>query len=299
MSLAHIYVGEKPVSAANPVPVAGSLEVDMSGVEIPPPVGGATEDKQDDEIALLGGGLPAALTVGGNLKVSIEEGGGGDGLTDTQLRASAVPVSVSGVATADKQDALAALVGEVQASPTSNTLLDRLKAIYTALTSALPAGTNTVGAFRGSSNLLDVVLTLDTNVYASGDVLAATQAVASAVPTNGGHALLHSLVVNDKDDQGQAMDLVFLRTDVSIGTENAAVSIADADASEILGIVSIAAGDFLDLGGCRVATVPSIGLVLEADAASSSIFIAAISRGTGTYSATGVTVKIGLAQQDY
>jgi hypothetical protein len=45
--------------------------------------------------------------------------------------------------------------------------------------------------------------------------------------------------------------------------------------------------------------VPSIGLVLEADAASSSIFIAAISRGTGTYSASGVTVKIGLAQQDY
>jgi hypothetical protein len=164
---------------------------------------------------------------------------------------------------------------------------------------ALAAGTSTIGAARGSSNLLDVVLTLDTNVYASGDVLAATQAVASAVPSNGGHALLHSLVVNDKDDQGQAMDLVFLRTDVSIGTENAAVSIADADAGEILGIVSIASSDFLDLGGCRVATVPSIGLVLEADAASSSIFIAAISRGTGTYSASGVTVKIGLAQQDY
>jgi hypothetical protein len=163
----------------------------------------------------------------------------------------------------------------------------------------IPAGTNTIGATRGSSNLLDVVLTLDTNAYASGDVLAATQEVVSAVPSNGGHALLHSLVVNDKDDQGMAMDLVFLRTNVSIGTENAAVSIADADAGEILGIVSIAAADFLDLGGCRVATVPSIGLVLEADAASSSIFIAAISRGTGTYSASGATVKIGLAQQDY
>lgn len=81
------------VDADGKVRVVGSLEVDMSGVEIPAPVGGATEAKQDDEIALLGARLPAALTATGNLKVSIEEGGGGDGLTDTQLRATAVAVS--------------------------------------------------------------------------------------------------------------------------------------------------------------------------------------------------------------
>lgn len=68
--------------------------------------------------------VPVAIISGGG-----EGGGSTDGLTDAQLRASAVPVSVSGVATAAKQDTLAALVGEVQATPTSNTLLSRLKAI--------------------------------------------------------------------------------------------------------------------------------------------------------------------------
>jgi hypothetical protein len=68
--------------------------LDATGLEIPPPVGGATEAKQDDAIALLGGGLPAALTASGNIKVSIEESTGG-GLTDTELRASAVPVSLA------------------------------------------------------------------------------------------------------------------------------------------------------------------------------------------------------------
>lgn len=36
-----------------------------------PPVGGATEAKQDDQIDLLGGGLPAALTAGGGVKTGL------------------------------------------------------------------------------------------------------------------------------------------------------------------------------------------------------------------------------------
>lgn len=120
------------VDADGKVQVVGSLEVDMSGVEIPPPVGGATEAKQDDEIALLGARLPAALTATGNLKVSIEEGGGGDGLTDTQLRATAVPVSgpltdtelrAAPVPTKTSGASATATISRVSGSATSVTLL--------------------------------------------------------------------------------------------------------------------------------------------------------------------------------
>lgn len=62
-----------------------------------PPVGGATEAKQDDQIDLLGGGLPAALTGSGNLKVAIVESTGG-GLTDDELRAADVKVTLDGEA---------------------------------------------------------------------------------------------------------------------------------------------------------------------------------------------------------
>src|SRR4051812_15077088 len=58
--------------------------------------------------------------------------------------ASGVPNS--GTGTVSTIDALMALVGEVQASPTALTLLDRLKTIATAVAAATPAGTNLIGA---------------------------------------------------------------------------------------------------------------------------------------------------------
>lgn len=117
------------------------------------PAGAATAAKQDAALAELqsiddrlaaginvGVQFPATQPVSGpltnaELRASAVPVTGG--LTDAQLRAAAVPVSVSGVATAAKQDTLAALVGEVQANPTANTVLDRLKTIASALAGLL------------------------------------------------------------------------------------------------------------------------------------------------------------------
>jgi hypothetical protein len=146
-----------------------------------------------------------------------------------------------------------------------------------------------------TSDVLDLVLSTDTTQYASGGVLADTQELTGAVRVKGGTARLESLKITDADDQGQALDVVFLKTNVSIGTENAAVSISDADAKEILGIIQVFGSDFLDLGGVRVATVPiDRTIMLKAGTASTSIYVAAISRGTGTYSASGLSMKIGI-----
>ncbi|SEQ53384.1 hypothetical protein SAMN05428969_3410 [Devosia sp. YR412] len=71
------------------------------------------------------------------------------------------------------------------------------------------------------------------------------------------------------------------------------VSVTDADAAHILGIVPVAAADFVDLGGCHVATLRSIGLGLRAADANRSIYVAAISRGAGTYTAAGVSLRLG------
>lgn len=73
--------------------------------------------------------LGTPLQAGGAVSVS--------NLPATQaISASALPLP-SGAATSAKQDTLAGLVGEVQANPTANTLLDRLKAIATALAGTL------------------------------------------------------------------------------------------------------------------------------------------------------------------
>ena len=168
-----------------------------------------------------------------------------------------------------------------------------VKAVDDANQIELVLGSSAVPLLSSTANFADLVLSLDTSAYASGDVLAETQEIANAVPTPGGATALHSLMVIDKDDQGQGLDLVFFSADVSLGAENAAVSISDADAVAILGIVSVAASDFIDLGGCRVASIKSIGLALRAADASRSIYVAAISRGTGTYSAAGLVLRFG------
>jgi hypothetical protein len=154
----------------------------------------------------------------------------------------------------------------------------------------------------GYSDVLDVTLSLDTNIYADGDVLAATQEIASAVRIAAGRALPLSLQVVDEDDQGTALDLLFFRSNISIGSENAAFSIDDAGSRDLLGWVRVAATDFTDWGAFRTATIKNsdaawhMGL-WEAAAAATSIYVAAIVRsGTPTYSASGIRLKISVVQ---
>ncbi len=157
------------------------------------------------------------------------------------------------------------------------------------------AGENHIGEVGGNSALIDFTLSLDTSAYASGDLLADSQSIASAMRATDKTAVLQSLTLNDKDDQGVAMTLYFLSANVSMGTENAAPSISDANADNILGYVDIAASDWKDIGGTRIASVRSIGLLLKPVSGGTNIYIAAVNgTGTPTFTAAGITGKLGL-----
>lgn len=146
-------------------------------------------------------------------------------------------------------------------------------------------------------DLIEVTLSLDTNIYADGDVLAATQEVAGVFRANYVRGLLRSVVLLDKDDQGVALDLVFLRSNVALGTENAAPNISDTNAEAVLGIVNVAAADYVDLGGARVAT-KILTAPLPLESTTTSLWLAAITRGgTPTHSAAGIIVKLGMERQ--
>lgn len=140
----------------------------------------------------------------------------------------------------------------------------------------------------------DVVLSTDTSAYVAGDVLADTQLLGTIMSASGQSRILYSVKLTDADDQGAALDLYFLSSSVSMGTENSAPSISDANAREILGFVSVAASDWKDLGGVRVAnpTIPPI--ILTAAATSRDIYLAAITQGTPTHTASGLSVKVGV-----
>lgn len=143
--------------------------------------------------------------------------------------------------------------------------------------------------YSGSVEVKTVTLTLDTNAYADGDVLAEPVEVPQVFDEPGQAKVLHSVVLLDEDDQAKALDLVFFDASASLGTVNAAVSISDTDARKIIGIVNIGAADYFDLVNSQVAVKTSLGLVMKGEA----FYVGAVSRGTGTYTASGIKLKLG------
>ena len=143
---------------------------------------------------------------------------------------------------------------------------------------------------------LDVALSMAAEAHTANDVLAATQQVQNAFGRPKGHALLHSVTVIDQDDQAQALDIVFMRSNVALGTEGAVVSIVDADALEILGVVSVAAADFADFIASQAATKAGLNIGLHADPASNdqALYVGVVTRGTPTPTAAGMTLRITL-----
>jgi hypothetical protein len=166
------------------------------------------------------------------------------------------------------------------------------------------AGESHIGEVGTPGDVVAVTLSVDTSAYADGDVLADFQEVTNFVRTNGGRALIQSLTVLDKDDQGVAMDIFTTPSAISLGTENSAPSITDTNAEGVQCVrppgntYSIEASDYKDLGGCKLATVSNIGLLVEALGTTGhekSIYIGAITRGgTPTYSASGLILRFGL-----
>lgn len=170
-----------------------------------------------------------------------------------------------------------------------------LTSIKTAVEDTAPA------VVIGTGDVIDVTLSLDTSAYADGDVLADSQEVASAFRAAGGRAILQTIHVLDEDDQGITFDLVILNANTSLGSENSAPNISDANARNIIACggpntnspLRILAADYIDLGGCKVQTKNNLGLLLEAAGGSTSLWIGAITRGAPTHTASGIRLKLG------
>jgi hypothetical protein len=140
-----------------------------------------------------------------------------------------------------------------------------------------------------------LTLSLDTSAYTAADVLAATQELPNAVKMNDGGAFLESLTVIDKDDQGAAFDVYVMDANVSMGSENSAPNISDANAESILGKIAVGTGDYSDLGGVKVATIKNLHIPIQSASGGASIYVAAVNgAGTPTYTAAGIVLRFGI-----
>lgn len=141
---------------------------------------------------------------------------------------------------------------------------------------------------------VDVTLSAHTSALDANDVAADTQLVTNALPFFGQPAILQSLTWLDGDDQTAAATKLFiLNSSGTLGAEGSAISISDANAAYICGVVDVAADDWHDLIGSKVANINNIGMVVTPVANSRDIYVAAVVAGTPTYTASGQKLRLG------
>jgi len=150
-----------------------------------------------------------------------------------------------------------------------------------------------VGVVTAPSDVYEVTLTVPTDAQDANDVIAATQEMKNCARVPGGTGVLQSAILLDPDDQGVAIDLYILSANVALGTEDAAITITDADAEKILAVIPIATTDYKDLSNSQVAHLSSLGRVIKAAAGTRSLWIAATTAGTPTFGGGELKVKLG------
>lgn len=153
-----------------------------------------------------------------------------------------------------------------------------------------------VGEVGGKSAVVAVTLSTDTSAYASGDLIADTQQIDAFFRKADGTGVINSINIIDEDAQGVALYIVFMSTSTSLGTENSAPNISDANLTAgFQGIVSVATGDYVTISGTKVATIKNIGLPVKAVSGTDDIYIAVLNAtGTPTFTAAGLEMRIGV-----
>ena len=150
---------------------------------------------------------------------------------------------------------------------------------------------------RVFDNVVEVDVVTDTAIHAANDVVAQPIELADAVQWNG-CGVITSCVVTDYDDQGSALNLIFMRSPITVGANNATIAVSDGEVGEILGHVSVAAADYLNMANNQVATVTNCGLVIEPEVntgdSDRSIWMAVSTTGTPTYASARLTIKVGI-----
>ena len=134
---------------------------------------------------------------------------------------------------------------------------------------------------------------VDTSAYAAGDVLFDTTAVSLSSSTSGAArgTILSASILDRADTAEQTIRLFFLRSNVSLGTLNGAISITDDNAAEIIGTASVTTN--IDLIGSRMGEAQSI--VIPFELTDQNLYVAATTGGTPTLaSASDIRVRLSV-----
>ena len=148
----------------------------------------------------------------------------------------------------------------------------------------------------GVDDVSEAILSLDTAVYADGDLLCQAVELVDVCAPNF-PAFIVSATLLDYDDQAGDLTLVFFRANPGhLGAINAAMAINNAQAEMVLCVISIATADYTDLGAQCIGQPEFYPRKVRALDGSSSLWVAAQAGAASTYASGRMLLKVGVVR---
>ena len=150
-----------------------------------------------------------------------------------------------------------------------------------------------MGDVRIYDNVVEIELSCDTAAHAAGDVVCQPIELPLISRPNG-CAVITSITLADYDDQGAALDFVFLSRDTTVGANNATMAIPDTQVDRVLGHIPSSNGAYLNLDQNQVLTITNCGLIVRPRPSTpNSVWVAIRTSGTPTYASGRLHLRVG------
>lgn len=135
--------------------------------------------------------------------------------------------------------------------------------------------------------------TVDTNIYASGDLIGTKMTFDLAAFRDADGVTLEQVLLVDLAKQSANIDLILFATDPTgtTFTDNAAFDVADADMAKIVAVVPLTTHHVFSDNSISRGTQLAIPLPLVISAATPAVYGALVSRATPTFTA-GTDVRV-------
>lgn len=126
--------------------------------------------------------------------------------------------------------------------------------------------------------------TIDTTIYAAGQVIGGKLTLPSLLGTGALGGIFQSFTVTDKAKQTAAMTLVLFSADPSSTTftNHTALTVNAADVAKIIGQVSLLATDYQSVANLSIGSKPGIGMSFSVPSGT-TLYACLIANGTPTY----------------
>jgi len=159
--------------------------------------------------------------------------------------------------------------------------LTEMKGRLATLDALFSLGTGSTNITNFRSKIVNFTPVVDTSAYAANDVLFDTITVSLSSNSSAGArgTILSAAILDRADTAAQTIRLFFLRSNVSLGTVNAAISITDDNAAEIIGTAAVTTN--IDLINSRMGEAQSI--VIPFELTGQNLYVAATTGGTPTF----------------